>query len=103
MVSSGERYQFVYGSMRELARREPTFALHVHVGVPDPEDAIGLMNRMRAHLPLLLALSVNSPFWQGRDTGPRVGAHAAVPGVPARGHPARASTTTPTTSRPSTC
>ena len=69
VVSSGERYQFVYGSMRELARREPTFALHVHVGVPDPEQAIGLANCMRAHVPLLLAVSVNSPFWQGRDTG----------------------------------
>jgi len=69
VVSSGERYQAVYGSMRELARREPTFALHVHVGVDEPEDGIRLANRMRAHLPLLLALSVNSPFWQGRDTG----------------------------------
>jgi carboxylate-amine ligase len=55
--------------MRELARREPTFALHVHVGVSDPEAAILLHNRLRVHLPLLLALSVNSPFWQGRDTG----------------------------------
>ncbi len=69
VVSTGERYELVYGSMRELARREPTFALHVHVGVDDPEDAISLTNRMRAHLPMLLALSVNSPFWQGRDTG----------------------------------
>ena len=69
VVSSGERYELVYGSMRELARREPTFALHVHVGIADPEDGIRLVNRMRAHLPLLLALSVNSPFWQGRDTG----------------------------------
>ena len=69
LVSSGERYEFVYGSMRELARREPTFALHVHVGLSSPNDAIRLTNRMRAHLPLLLALSVNSPFWQGRDTG----------------------------------
>jgi glutamate---cysteine ligase / carboxylate-amine ligase len=69
VVSRGERYQMVYGSMRELARREPTFALHVHVGIEDPEDAICLVNRMRGHLPLLLALSVNSPFWQGRDTG----------------------------------
>ena len=69
VVSTGPRYDLVYGSMRELARREPTFALHVHVGVDDPEDAIRLTNRMRAHLPLLLALSVNSPFWQGRDTG----------------------------------
>ncbi len=69
VISSGERYELVYGSMRELARREPTFALHVHVGVRDPENGIRLTNRMRAHLPLLLALSVNSPFWQGRDTG----------------------------------
>jgi carboxylate-amine ligase len=69
VVSSGERYDFVYGSMRELARREPTFALHVHVGLASPNDAVRLVNRMRAHLPLLLALSVNSPFWQGRDTG----------------------------------
>lgn len=69
VVSTGPRYELVYGSMRELARREPTFALHVHVSVPDPQRGIRLVNRMRAHLPLLLALSVNSPFWQGRDTG----------------------------------
>ena len=68
-VSTGPRYQRVYDSMRELARREPTFALHVHVGVADPDAAIDLLNRMRGHLPLLLALSANSPLWQGRDTG----------------------------------
>lgn len=69
VVSGGDRYQFVYGSMRELARREPTFALHVHVGIAEPETAIRVANRLRVHLPLLLALSGNSPFWQGRDTG----------------------------------
>jgi carboxylate-amine ligase len=69
VISAGDRYQFVYGSMRELARREPTFGLHVHVGVPDAEAAIHAANRLRVHIPLLLALSVNSPFWQGRDTG----------------------------------
>ena len=69
VVSSDARYKLVYGSMRELARREPTFALHVHVGVTDPDVAIRLAGRMRAHLPLLLALSANSPFWQGRDSG----------------------------------
>jgi carboxylate-amine ligase len=69
VVSRGERYQFLHGSMRELARREPTFALHVHVGVRDPESAVLLSNRMRAHLPTILAVSANSPFWQGRDTG----------------------------------
>jgi glutamate---cysteine ligase / carboxylate-amine ligase len=68
-VSAGERQQQVHRSMRELARREPTFALHVHVAIPDPHDALRAMNRMRAHVPLLLALSANSPFWQGRDSG----------------------------------
>ncbi len=55
--------------MRMLARREPTMALHVHVGVPDPEDAVRLLAGLRRHAPLLLALSGNSPFWQGRDGG----------------------------------
>jgi glutamate---cysteine ligase / carboxylate-amine ligase len=68
-VSTGPRYRRVYDSMRELARREPTFALHVHVGVASADAAIELMNRMRGHVPLLLALSGNSPYWQGRDTG----------------------------------
>ena len=68
-ISGGERYQLLYASLRELARREPTFALHVHVAVPDPEDAVRAMNGLRRHLPLLLALSANSPFWQGRETG----------------------------------
>src|SRR6202050_4866738 len=68
-ISEGDRHRFLYGSMRELARREPTFALHVHVAVPDPESAVRAINRLRSHLPLLLALSANSPFWQGRETG----------------------------------
>ena len=68
-VSPGARYQFLYSSLRELARREPTFALHVHVAVPDAESAVRALNGVREHLPLLLALSANSPFWQGRDSG----------------------------------
>ncbi len=68
-VSAGSRYQLILDSMRVLACREPTFALHVHVGVPDGATGVALLNRMRAHVPLLLALSANSPFWQGRDTG----------------------------------
>ena len=68
-VSPGARYQSIYDSMRELARREPTFALHVHVAVPDPEAAIRALRGLRVHVPLLLALAANSPFWQGRDTG----------------------------------
>ncbi|MFA4929682.1 MAG: YbdK family carboxylate-amine ligase [Patulibacter sp.] len=68
-LGRGPRQVEMYGSMRELARREPTFALHVHVGLPDPDSAMRIFNRMRVHLPMLLALSANSPFWQGRDTG----------------------------------
>src|SRR5687767_1580506 len=68
-VSPGARYQFLYASMRELARREPTFALHVHVAVPDEHAALRALNGLREELPLLLALSANSPYWQGRDSG----------------------------------
>jgi carboxylate-amine ligase len=69
VLSSHPRYRDIGDSMRVLARREPTLATHVHVGVATPERAIRLLNRLRAHLPLLLALSANSPFWQGRSTG----------------------------------
>jgi carboxylate-amine ligase len=77
--------------MADLARREPTFALHVHIGVPDGERAIRLLNRLRAHLPLLLGLSANSPFWQGRATGlasTRTPVFGAFPrtGIPRRFH-----------------
>jgi carboxylate-amine ligase len=68
-VSSEVRYRELEESMRVLARREPTLATHIHVGVPTPDAAIRLLNRLRAHVPLLLALSANSPFWQGRSTG----------------------------------
>jgi glutamate---cysteine ligase / carboxylate-amine ligase len=68
-VSEGARYQSIYDTMRELARREPTFALHVHVAVPDAEAAVRALRGMRVHVPLLLAAAANSPFWQGRDTG----------------------------------
>jgi glutamate---cysteine ligase / carboxylate-amine ligase len=68
-VSPGARYQSIYDSMRELARREPTFALHVHVAIPDAEAAVRALRGLRVHVPLLLALAANSPFWQGRATG----------------------------------
>jgi glutamate---cysteine ligase / carboxylate-amine ligase len=68
-VTRAERYRMIADSMRALARREPTLALHVHVGIPDQEDAIRVLNRLRGAVPVLLALSANSPFCQGRDTG----------------------------------
>ena len=68
-VSPDRRYRYLHRTLRELARREPTYAMHVHVSIGSAELAVETANRMRVHLPLLLALSANSPFWQGRDTG----------------------------------
>jgi len=68
-VSPGARYQYLHSSLRELARREPTFALHVHVAVPDETLALRAFNGLRAHIPVLLALAANSPFTRGRDSG----------------------------------
>jgi glutamate---cysteine ligase / carboxylate-amine ligase len=67
--SAAGRYELVAATMRWLARREPTMALHVHVGVPAAEDAIRVMNRIRESVPVLIALSANSPFTSGRDSG----------------------------------
>lgn len=49
--------------------RSAEAALHIHVGMPDPETATQVFNGLREHLPLLLALSGNSPYWFGEDSG----------------------------------
>ena len=68
-ISTATRYREIDASMRMLTRREPTMALHVHVGVPDPEDAVRVMTGLRRTAPALIALAANSPFSQGRDGG----------------------------------
>jgi glutamate---cysteine ligase / carboxylate-amine ligase len=88
-VSPASRYQVILRTMADLARREPTFALHVHVGVPDSERAIRLLNQLRAHVPLLLGLSANSPFWQGRSTGLASTRTPVFGGFPRTGLPRR--------------
>ncbi len=62
------RYQELEGEFGALAHRMMVCATHVHVEVPDPTARVGLMQRLVPFLPLLLALSVGSPFWQGQDT-----------------------------------
>jgi carboxylate-amine ligase len=64
-----ERYESIRDEMRGLVSRTPTAAVHVHVGMPDPETAIAVYNALRAHLPLLQALAAHSPFWHGQDSG----------------------------------
>jgi glutamate---cysteine ligase / carboxylate-amine ligase len=68
-VTEEPRYQDLIQSMRWVAERELIFGLHVHVGLDSPDKAIACANALRTHLPELLALSANSPFWQGRSTG----------------------------------
>jgi carboxylate-amine ligase len=63
------RYREIGEQMRGLLRRTPTCALHVHVGMPDPETAIRAFNGMRAELPVLQALAAHSPYWHGLDSG----------------------------------
>jgi carboxylate-amine ligase len=88
-VSPSSRYQVIYRTTRDLARREPTFALHVHVGVPDPQRAIRLVNQLRAHLPLLLGLSASSPLLRGRATGLASNRTILFQGFPRTGIPRR--------------
>ncbi|HSL01298.1 MAG TPA: glutamate--cysteine ligase [Rubrobacteraceae bacterium] len=68
-VTDQERYRKVIETLRWVAEREVIFGQHVHVAVPGPEEVIKAHNRLSEYSPLLLALSANSPFWQGMDTG----------------------------------
>jgi len=63
------RYRELVAALGFVARQELIFGLHVHVGIDDPDKAIYVSNGMRVHVPLLLALSANSPFWRGQATG----------------------------------
>ncbi|QEH37354.1 Carboxylate-amine ligase YbdK [Aquisphaera giovannonii] len=68
-VTQTERYLGLVDLLQETARRLITFGLHVHVGLDSGDKAIMICDRILPYLPVLLALSANSPFWQGRETG----------------------------------
>ena len=68
-ISARSRYRELIDQLRFVARQELIFGVHVHVGLDDPDKAIHVANGMRVHIPLLLALSANSPFWRGDNTG----------------------------------
>ena len=69
LVTEDERYKILEEEMQDVIRELLIFGLHVHVGIPDPELRIEIMNEARYFLPHLLALSTSSPFWLGRSTG----------------------------------
>jgi carboxylate-amine ligase len=68
-ISGRERYRDLVSDLRWVARQELIFGMHNHVGLSDPETAIHVANGMRVHVPVLLALSANSPFFRGEVTG----------------------------------
>jgi carboxylate-amine ligase len=68
-ITDDERYASITEQLQDIARSIAVYGLHVHVGVEDRDHAVELMNEARYFLPHILALSVNSPFWRGRNTG----------------------------------
>jgi glutamate---cysteine ligase / carboxylate-amine ligase len=82
-----ERYRRVEREMRGLIKRTPECALHVHVGMPDPEAAVAASTGLREALPLIQGLGASSPFWFGFDSGLASARSAVVRGYPGRGVP----------------
>lgn len=69
LITEEDHYTKLIEEMRDVARGNLIFGLHVHVGIGDRNAAIQIMNQLRYFLPHIFALSVNSPFWRGRNTG----------------------------------
>ncbi|MBA3315289.1 MAG: YbdK family carboxylate-amine ligase [Planctomycetota bacterium] len=88
-ITKNDRYLRLVDLMQDVARRLVTFGLHVHVGVDSGDKAVMICDRMLRHLPLLLALSSNSPFWEGRATGLHSNRANIMQGLPTAGLPRR--------------
>ncbi len=67
--SDDSRYQEILSELQYIGRRFISQGLHVHVGVPDGDAAVRVCNVIQGYLPVLLALSTSSPYFQGEDTG----------------------------------
>jgi carboxylate-amine ligase len=67
--TTGQRYERMLGAFGLTAQEMLTCGCHVHVSVADDEEGVAVLNRIRVWLPVLTALTANSPFWQGVDTG----------------------------------
>jgi carboxylate-amine ligase len=68
-IFEDERYELLVQELQTVARSLLIFGLHVHVGIPDRERQIHIMNASRYFLPHILALTTSSPFWMGHNTG----------------------------------
>jgi len=88
-VTPDARYRQLVNLLQEMARRLVTFGLHVHVGVDSGDKAVMICDRIMRHLPILLALSSSSPYWEGRDTGLHSHRSKIMEGLPTAGLPTR--------------
>ena len=86
-VTPDERYQNLVTLLQEMARRLITFGLHVHVGVDSGDKAVMICDRIMQHLPMLLAISCSSPFWEKRNTGLHSHRSKIMEGLPTAGLP----------------
>jgi len=86
-ITVNARYDRLVGLMEDVARQLVTFGMHVHVGVDSGDKAVMICDRMQQFLPLLLALSCNSPFWEGRNTGLRSNRSKVIEALPTAGLP----------------
>ncbi len=68
-ITPTRRYLKLEKTSGYLGHIQLTFALHVHLGMPSGEEAVAVLGELKPYLPLLLAMSANSPFWHGYDTG----------------------------------
>jgi carboxylate-amine ligase len=83
------RYQSLESDLQGVGRRLAICGMHVHIGIPDDEIRIDLLNQASYFLPHLLALSTSSPFWQGENTGLKSYRLAVFDEMPRTGTPER--------------
>ena len=69
LITPDPRYDNIIAELQDTARSNLIFGMHVHVGIQDRQRSLHLVNSLRYFLPHLFALSTNSPFWEGRNTG----------------------------------
>ncbi|MBV0923228.1 glutamate--cysteine ligase [Halomicroarcula limicola] len=83
------RYRAQLDRIQYPQHRNTTAGLHVHVGVDDPDKAVWIANELRWHVPVMLALSANSPYWNGFDTGLQSARAKIFEALPNTGMPTR--------------
>ncbi len=86
-ITPSERYQKLVDMLQDMARQLVCFGLHVHVGVNSGDKAVMICDRIMRYLPMLLALSSNSPWWEGRVSGLRSHRAKIMEGLPTAGLP----------------